>query len=52
MKTCLMFFTVSWSGQTAQSEVESGNYNLWEQAAQAGMLPELTAAMRENTWAE
>jgi len=36
MKTCLMFFTVSRSRQTPQSEVISENYNLHLQSAGAG----------------
>lgn len=52
MKTCLMFFTVSWSRQTPQSEVVSENYNLRLQSAGAEMLLQLTAAIRGKAWAE
>lgn len=48
MKTRLMFFTVSCSRQTPQSEVISEDYNLRLQSAGAGMLLQLTATIREK----
>lgn len=51
MKTYLMFFTVSWSRHTPQSQVIS-DYNLHLQSAGAEMLLQLTAAIREKAWTE